>query len=101
MEASATDLDFWKEKLSRNGIVTCIHARIKNSQIFFNGLNGECCLLRCNAVWLLLEAIHSSETSVLTLATLRHIPEDGIRHSYRSENLKSYIAFTGLALTET
>jgi hypothetical protein len=24
-----------------------------------------------------------------------HIPEDGILHSHRSENLKSYIALTG------
>jgi hypothetical protein len=28
----------------------------------------------------------------------RNIPEDGILHSYRSENLKSYIALTGWAL---
>jgi hypothetical protein len=26
-----------------------------------------------------------------------HIPEDGILHSHRSENLKSYIALTGWA----
>jgi hypothetical protein len=36
------------------------------------------------------EAIHSSETSVLTRTTLHIIPEDGILHSHRSENLKSY-----------
>jgi hypothetical protein len=27
--------------------------------------------------------------------TLRNIPEDGILHSHRRENLKSYIALTG------
>jgi hypothetical protein len=27
-----------------------------------------------------------------------HIPEDGILHSHRGKNLKSYIAVTGLAL---
>jgi hypothetical protein len=27
-----------------------------------------------------------------------YIPEDGILHSYRRENLKSYITLTGLAL---
>jgi hypothetical protein len=49
-------------------------------------------------VTLLMEAIHSSETSVLTIDTRHHIPEDGILHRHRSENLNSYIALTGWAL---
>jgi hypothetical protein len=32
-----------------------------------------------------MEMIRSSETSVLTTATWRHIPEGGIRHSHRHE----------------
>jgi hypothetical protein len=37
-----------------------------------------------------MEAIRSSETSVYTISTWRHILEDGIIHSHRRENLKSY-----------
>jgi hypothetical protein len=49
-------------------------------------------------VTLMMEAPNSSETSVLTRATRRNIPEDGILHSHRRENLKSYIALTGWTL---
>jgi hypothetical protein len=40
-----------------------------------------------------MEAIRSSETSVHTRSTRRHIPEDSILHSHRRENLKSYTMF--------
>jgi hypothetical protein len=44
------------------------------------------------------ETIRSSETSVLTTATQRNNPEDGIFHSHHRKNLKSYITLTGWAL---
>jgi hypothetical protein len=49
-------------------------------------------------VTLLMEALSSSEASVLTRATQPNILEDSILHSHCRENLKSYIALTGWTL---
>jgi hypothetical protein len=49
-------------------------------------------------VTVMIEVLTSSETSILTRATRRNIPEYGILHSHYRENLKSYIALTGWTL---
>jgi hypothetical protein len=41
-------------------------------------------------VILMMDAIRCSKTTILTKATRRNIQEDGILHSYRRENFKSY-----------
>jgi hypothetical protein len=49
-------------------------------------------------VTLMMEAIRSTESSVLTRATRHHIPKNGFPHNHCWENFKSYIALSDLAL---
>jgi hypothetical protein len=49
-------------------------------------------------VFLMMGALRSSETSVLTRDAWCNVPGDGILHSHRRQNLKSYRALTGWTL---
>jgi hypothetical protein len=70
------------ERISEHSVFPrCLHQLLVTADVVPNSL------IISN---LMMEAIRSSETLVLTRARRHRIPEDGILHSHRRENLKSY-----------
>jgi hypothetical protein len=72
--------------------VTRIGELGKTSAVTSN--DASCEEILCSILFLLMmEALRSSETSLLTRATRRNNPEDGNLHGHRRENLRSYRAW--------
>jgi hypothetical protein len=80
------------------GITLAVTASVVSSSTRLLVVRASVVHISTILVTLMMETLNSSETSVLTRATRRNIPEDAILHSHYRENLKSYIALTGWTL---
>jgi hypothetical protein len=73
------------------GTYRLLHQGWKNFNVLPSLVTANVVLSSPILITLMMEGILPSETSVLTTAAQRHIPEDGSFHSHRSENFKPYI----------
>jgi hypothetical protein len=88
---------FRVERISELGktlIVSATETHYEETGVFQLLVNANIFLISLILSAVKTEAIRSSETLVVIRPTTPHIPEDGILHSHRRENRKSYIALT-------
>jgi hypothetical protein len=85
-------------KNRRFGQTYRLHRLGEKNRRTWNLVTANVLLTQLTLLTVMTKETHSSETLVLTRTTRRNIPEDGILHSHRRENLKSYIALTDWTL---
>jgi hypothetical protein len=79
-----------KKYVSEEGITSIIWVTLIGGLEETLAVTSNRSMLRRNTCTVMMEAICSSETSVLTRGVLRSIKEDGFLHTYSRENLKTY-----------
>jgi hypothetical protein len=87
-----------RSDISEKSIACIIRVKTISEPVTVASVLIQLVFIRSVLQLLLLLTLFLASTSVLTRATRRHVPQNGILHDHRRENLKSYTALTGWAL---